>query len=366
MSKHLERKKYTLVAITILLIFSITIGGVYFFKSKSKIKADTEEKVPVEKKVEKVDVVVSFAGDCTLGYDTNFGYTNTFPAVFKSKNSDYSYFFKNVKDIFASDNLTVVNLEGTFTNASVKAIKTYNFKSPPDFAKILSAGSIEAVNISNNHIYDYLDQGFQDTKSSLDKENVKYFGEGNKYITEIKGVKFGFLGYNAFEGSNSFLNTLKNDISNLKAQGCIVVINFHWGIEGSYNQSQSQKNIAHYAVDNGADVIIGHHPHVIQGIEQYKNKIICYSMGNFCFGGNTNPSDKDTFILQTVFNTEDGKFKALGVRVVPCSLSSVSYVNDYCPTPKTGNSKDNFLGKLNNLSKEAGFTISDQFYYINQ
>jgi len=190
--------------------------------------------------------------------------------------------------------------------------------------------------------------------------------EGSFYITEIKGVKFGFLGYTGFSNSSSFLNKLKTDITSLKAQGCIVIINFHWGIEREYSPNETQKQIAHFAIDNGADMIIGHHPHVIQGIEQYKNKIICYSMGNFCFGGNANPSDKDTFIVQAIFNTENNKLKSYGIRVIPCSISSVSYTNDYCPTPMTGTKEENFLAKLNKLSPNAGFKISKEFFLLNQ
>lgn len=371
MDKHIKNDKYKIIALIITSIIVLIGSGMLYFRENAKIKAQEainaeNKKTPVVPEVKKSQVTMSFAGDCTIGYDNNFGYANSFPAVFKKNNSDYSYFFKNVKGVFASDDLTIVNLEGTFTNASVKAVKTYNFKSSPDFVKVLTTGSIEAVNISNNHIYDYLNQGFDDTKKTLSGAGVNYFGEGNKYIAEIKGVKFGFLGYAAFEENSTFLKQLKNDISELKAQGCIVIINFHFGIEGSYTPNQTQKNIAHYAVDNGADIIIGHHPHVIEGIEKYKNKIICYSLGNFCFGGNTNPGDKDTFILQAIFNAEDGKVKSYGIRVIPCSLSSVSYTNDYCPTPKTGDSKDAFLTKLNSLSKEAGFNISDQFYNISE
>lgn len=370
MDKHLKNDKYKMAAIITAIIVLIS-SGILYFRSNAKTKAEEAVKTEVKNEpqvpvVKKAQITMSFAGDCTIGYDNNFGYANSFPAVFKKNNSDYSYFFKNVKNIFAIDDLTTVNLEGTFTNASVKAVKTYNFKSSPDFVKVLTSGSIEAVNISNNHIYDYLNQGFLDTKNTLAVAGVNYFGEGNKYITEIKGVKFGFLGYSAFEENSAFLKQLKTDIASLKAQGCVVVINFHFGVEGSYTPNQTQKNISHFAVDNGADIIIGHHPHVIEGIEKYKNKIICYSMGNFCFGGNTNPGDKDTFILQAVFNAEDGKVKSYGIRVIPCSLSSVSYTNDYCPTPKTGDSKEAFLTRLNNLSKDAGFKISDQFYNISE
>jgi len=374
MDMHTKKNKYRVVFLLTTIIL-ISISGYFYYESlNSKIKAEALKKAAISnnkaqisaESIKKADITVTSVGDCTIGYDDNFGYINTFPYVFKKNNSDYSYFFKNTSNIFKNDDITTANLETTFTNATIKAIKTYNFKSSPDFAKVLSSGSIEAVNISNNHIYDYLNQGFEDTKASLNSSNIKYFGEGNKYTTEVKGVKFGFLGYNAFDSSSDLLNQIKSDISSLKSEGCIVIINFHWGVEGSYTPNEIQKKIAHFSVDCGADVIIGHHPHVIQGIEQYKNKIICYSLGNFCFGGNTNPIDKDTFIVQTIFKTENNRLVSYGLRVIPCSISQVSYVNDYCPTPMTGTKKEDLLIKLNKLSPNAGFKVSDQFNFINQ
>jgi len=318
------------------------------------------------KTVVKSDITLSSAGDCTIGYDTNFGYANSFPYILNKNNNDYSYFFKNTSDIFKNDDISTVNLETTFTNATIKAQKAYAFKAPPEQAAILKSGGIDAVNVANNHTYDYLKQGYEDTKAALEMQNIGYFGDGPSLVKEIKGMKFGFLGYTVFVNSKSFENRLKEDITYLKNQGCIVIVNFHWGIERVYTPDVTQKKLAYFAIDNGADMIIGHHPHVVQSIEKYKNKIICYSLGNFCFGGNKNPTDKDAFIAQAVFKTEDYKLKSIGFRVIPVSVSSVDYVNDYCPTPMTGIKKDAFLVKLNNLSPDAGFAISDQYHYIDQ
>lgn len=311
------------------------------------------------------EVMLSSVGDCTIGWDSKYSYSGSLGQVFNSSGKDYSYFFKNVVHIFKKDDITTANLETTFTNADKKADKKFTFKAPPEYAKSLTLGDIEGVNISNNHIKDYLERGFQDTKNTLKKENINYFGEGQKWITEVDGNKFGFLGYKGFTYNNAFLNTLKKDIQELKSQNCTVVINFHWGIERAYNPNSVQKYIAHYSIDNGADLIIGHHPHVIQSIEKYKGKIIAYSLGNFAFGGNKNPSDKDTFILQTNFKFEDSKLKSYGIKIIPCSVSSVSYKNDYCPTPLSGSKKTAVLNKLNKLSINLDFKLSDDFHYID-
>jgi hypothetical protein len=311
------------------------------------------------------EVIISSSGDSTIGWDNKFSYQGSLDYVFKKNNNDYSYFYKNVAHIFKADDITTTNLETTFTNTTAKATKEYTFKAPPEYAKALTLGYIEGVTISNNHTRDYLEQGFSDTKNTLKKENIKYFGEGEKWITNVKGHNFGFLGYKGYSYDKAFLNNLKNDIAYLKKQNAIVIINFHWGDEGTYYPNSVQKYLGHYAIDNGADLIIGHHPHVIQGIESYKGKIIAYSLGNFCFGGNKNPTDKDSFILQTKFNFEDQKLKSYGVKIIPCSVSSVSNLNDYCPTPLEGVEKDEFLKKINNLSQNLTFVLKDDFYFID-
>jgi len=371
-----RKKRRTRMITAVAALFALSVCAlVYYYGAKADkpnlpaAAAQSESaavKTVQEKPVVKSEITISSVGDCTLGYDDDLGYSGSFPYIFDKNNKDYSYFFKNTTEIFKNDDLTTANLETTFTDATVKAEKTYNFKTPADQTKILTYGGIDAVNISNNHIYDYLDQGYEDTKTALTDAGIGFFGEGSSYIKEIDGVKFGFLGYRAFESSDSFLNKLKTDIASLKAEGCIVIINFHWGVERSYSPNETQKKIARYAIDNGADMIIGHHPHVVQSIETYNNKIICYSLGNFCFGGNKNPSDKDTFIAQAVFNTENSVLKSIGFRVIPASISSVDSYNDYCPTPLTGTKKEDFLAKLNGLSPDAGFKVSDQFHYIDQ
>lgn len=311
------------------------------------------------------EVTINSVGDCTIGNDDKFAYESSLPAMLHSQNSDYSYFFKNVVDIFKNDDITTANLETTFTNATTKADKQFTFKAEPEYAKILLLGSIEGVNLSNNHIFDYLKKGYEDTIVSLKNEKINYFGEGNKWITVAQGHKFGFLGYRAFYYDTSFLRTLENDIHQLKKEGCTVIINFHWGEENAYSPNATQKYIGHYAIDKGADLIIGHHPHVIDGIEKYKNKFIAYSLGNFCFGGNSNPVDKDTFILQSKFKFKENQLISLGIKPIPCSISSVGYRNDYCPTPSIGDKKNEILNKLNTLSNAFGATITDDFVYTN-
>ena len=311
------------------------------------------------------EVLLSAVGDCTIGTDSKFNYASSLPAMAQQENDGFAYYFKNVRSILSKDDVTIANLETTFTDSNDKPDKQFNFKASSDYAKSLTLGSIEGVNISNNHIYDYKEKGLLDTKNALEKQKVNYFGEESMWSTKIKGQSFVFLGYRGWSLDKPFLDKVKDDIAKLKKTNSVVIINFHWGAENAYYPVDAQKELAHFAIDNGADIILGHHPHVIEGIEQYKNKIIAYSLGNFCFGGNSNPSDKTTFIFQSNLKFVNNKLTSIGVRVIPCSISSVNYTNDYCPTPLVGSAKVRLLSKLNRLSDNAGFKISDKFFYIN-
>jgi len=367
-NRKIAIKNLLLLFISVVMILvAIKIISIPFKKSNTATNSNNTKKTGITSNVENTvsEVLMSAVGDCTIGTDSKFSYATSLPAMAQQNSSGFAYYFKNVYSILSKDDVTIANLETTFTNSNDKADKQFNFKASSDYAKSLTLGSIEGVNISNNHIYDYKEKGFLDTKLALEKEKINYFGEGSKWTTKIKDQSFGFLGYRGWSLDKSFLDKLKGDIALLKKTNSVVIINFHWGAESAYYPVNTQKELAHFAIDNGADIILGHHPHVIEGIEQYKNRIIAYSLGNFCFGGNTNPSDKTTFIFQSNLKFVNNSLTSIGVRVIPCSISSVNYTNDYRPTPLMGNAKLNLLSKLNKLSDNSGFKISDKFFYIN-
>jgi poly-gamma-glutamate synthesis protein (capsule biosynthesis protein) len=299
-----------------------------------------------------VEIKISAAGDFILGFDEKFGTVNRFDTVFKEKNNDYSYFLKNVKHFFETDDLTIVNLENPLTLATSKTVKEFTFKGKPEYTQILKEGSIEAVNIANNHTYDYLQQGMKDTINHLKKANISYFGDGHKAITEVQGIKVGSLGYKGWSNAKAVKESIKRDLENMKKNTDLIIVSFHWGEERSNYPNSIQKDLGKFAIDQGADLVLGHHPHVIQGIEQYKNKYIVYSLANFCFGGNRNPSDKDTFIFQQSFIVDDKKqIVTSKMNIIPCLVSSVTYRNDYCPTPQTGQTADRIMNRLKLYSK---------------
>lgn len=309
-------------------------------------------------------IVLTFAGDCTLGVDENFGYQGTLPATVDAHHGDLSYVFRKVAPIFAADDFSVVNLEGTLTDRGARQPKTFAFRGPPSYARMLFLGGIEAVNLANNHTYDYGREGFEDTLDALARENILSFGDRHILRVTVRDIPFGFVGYLGFYADFDTKRRLAADISALKAEGRIVVASFHWGVEGSYFPDADQRELAHFSIDQGADIVIGHHPHVLQGIEFYKGRPIVYSLGNFAFGGNANPYDKRTMLFQV--KVLPGARTAFAVRVIPARLSSVEYTNDYQPTPLEGFEKESFFLWYNTISpvffrNDDWQTITDEF-----
>ena len=305
------------------------------------------------KKTKIKSLKITAVGDCTIGSDTNFGYTNSFFHYFDKNNGDYNYYLENVKNIFLDDDITIINLEGTFTNSNNKVEKAFNFKSSPDYVNVLTKSSVEMASFANNHAYDYGVEGYNETIDTLDKALIDHYGYTDYLIKEINGIKVGFFGFLDIYGQR--YNEVTKAINFLKEQECdLIIASMHWGIEGDYHQSNEQIKLGHYMIDNGVDLVLGSHPHLIQGIEKYNNKFIVYSMGNFLFGGNKNPRDKDTFIFQETFTFKNNELQTDdNINIIPTSLSSVSNTNNYQPTPLEGEEKDRVYNKI--MQYSSGF-----------
>ncbi len=318
----------------------------------TKVPKSTKQPEPKEEPVKETTIKISAAGDFTIGTDESFGYDGTF--VHEADKKGLKHFVGGLNDIFKNDDLTTVNLETTLTNATKKAVKKFRFKGDPSYVQILTLGGIEAVNLANNHIHDYLEQGYQDTITNLKKENIGFFGYDNKYLTTVKDIKIGALGYEGWNDTTEIRGQVSKDIQELRDQGAqIVLVHFHWGVERQYVPTESQKSLARYTVDAGADLVLGHHPHVVQGIEEYKGKFIVYSLGNFMFGGNRNPSDKDTYVFQQTFHLKNGELTdKKEINVVPFSISSVKNRNDYRPTMLEGAERDRVKQKIIDVSNK--------------
>ena len=304
--------------------------------------------------VESVTLTVSAAGDCTIGTDEQFDKNSNFDAFYIVK-KDPAYFFQNVREILSADDLSIINMEGTLTESTDRQEKTFAFKGDPKYTQILTEGSVEAANLANNHSKDYGEQSYIDTIQYLESAGITTFGYDRTAVMEIKGVKVGLVGIYVLADGMGRQQQVIDNIQAVKNQGAqVVIVSFHWGTEKSNYPDDTQKTLAHTAIDSGADLVLGHHPHVLQGIEKYKGKNIVYSLGNFCFGGNRNPSDKDTMIFQQTFTFENGILVQDDVtNIIPCSVSSVQQYNDYQPTPLEGEEADRVLQKIQEFS--SGF-----------
>ena len=219
------------------------------------------------------------------------------------KYQDWSWPFIKVSKIFDSADLAAVNLESPFTVGGNHFVPTgsYSFNADPLALAGLKLAGIDIVTLANNHIFNQGRQGIIDTGRTLDTGDIKYVGAGEDFtaahegkILEAKGIKFGFLGYaypddysiareNSAGIAGMDLAQMKADISRLKKQADVIIIEMHDGTEYTAKPNEQQKQFARAAIAAGADLIIGHHPHWVQSAEIYRGKLILYSLGNLVF-----------------------------------------------------------------------------------
>lgn len=353
-----------------ILVFILILAGIRgcsnYRNSKAAEKAAAQDAVSMnvnsETSSEAADAVVmdpvsltlSVVGDCTLGTDETFDYDTSLNAYYENYGS--AYFLQNVKSIFSQDDLTIANFEGTLTESDAREDKTFAFKGPASFTSILTDGYVEAVNTANNHSHDYGDQSYEDTMTALDAAGIVHFGYDKTAVIDVKGIKVGMVGIYELKDHLEREQQLKDNIAKVKADGAqLIVVIFHWGNETETVPDSNQTTLGRLAIDEGADLVCGHHPHVLQGIETYKGKNIIYSLGNFCFGGNSSPSDMDTMIYQQTFTiTSEGVQADNVTNVIPCSISSAAYegYNNYQPTPAEGDEAARILAKINERSAD--------------
>lgn len=359
--QKIRRQKALLIGIGLLLLFLLSMSTSACITRNRKAKeaaAQAEQKKAQEKEAKKetkkafdpVSLTVSVVGDCTLGTDEAFDYSTSLNAYFDNYGS--SYFLQNVKPIFSADDLTIANFEGTLTESDAREDKTFAFKAPASFAKILTDGNVEAVTTANNHSHDYGEQGFTDTLNALEAEGITHFGYDETAVMNIKGIKVGLVGIYELKDHLERTQQVKDNIAKVKAEGAqLVIVIFHWGNEKEEVPDSNQMTLGRLAIDEGADLVCGHHPHVLQGIETYKGKNIVYSLGNFCFGGNSAPSDMDSMIFQQTFTiTENGVQADNVTNIIPCSISSEYGYNNYQPTPAEGKEAQRIRNKIEERS----------------
>lgn len=308
---------------------------------------ETQETEPVIQ-----TVTLTATGDCTLGATQTHGYAGSFHEYYDKYGQDY--FFDGVRDIFEKDDFTLVNLECVLTESTDRVEKTWNLKGKPEYVGIMTGSSVEGCSLGNNHTLDYGPQSLTDTQNVLDEAGIVYgYNEHVATYTTESGIVIGIVSANLLAQTQERANYIRDGISKLREEGAdLVIACCHWGIEGDHYPNDYQKTTAHQIIDWGADAVIGNHPHVLQGVELYEGKMICYSLGNFCFGGNRNPQVKDTAIFQQTFTFVDGVLQTdISAKMIPCTISSTDTRNDFQPTVANGDRKAKIINNLNEYSK---------------
>ena len=331
-------------------------------EEKENITIQPSPEPTQEPEPERISITISAAGDCSLGNHLKQDYGSSFNQAYDTEGGA-EYFLRNVKDIFAADDMTIVNLEGVLTTSTAAAAgRTYNIKGDPSYAKILTQGSVEAVSMGNNHRLDYGLEGTADTEAALKEENILYAYDKNVAIYEVQGIRIGYVSVNEVAWGQGCEELIAEGIEKLKAENVnLILVACHWGVEKEYYPEAYQLKLGKKCIDMGADLVIGHHPHVLQGIEEYKGKLIIHSLGNFCFGANRSPSDKDTMIFQQTFTFVEGvKQEDMEARIIPCSISSVGNRNNFQPTPLEGEEALRVINRINTFSENLGISISGE------
>lgn len=301
---------------------------------------------------------VTLAGDTTLGSTDDLRKRDdSFERVAEEKG--YGWFFSGLTDLFATDDMTLVNFEGTLTEETQKKEKKFNFKGPAAYTDILTLGSVEAVTIANNHTLDYGTKGREDTIANLEAAGLTVSGNGQLGVFEKDGVKVGMTGY-CFPYKDG-KKDIRADVKALRDMGCqIVIASFHWGSEYRDDFTGEQRSIGRAAIKAGADIVVGHHPHIVQGVEHYENSYILYSVGNLVFGGNVDPDDRDAYAARVTFTVHEDRAEAPEVTIVPLRLTALADGTDYRPVLAEGEEADRIVNRiLKRSSKMEDFKNGD-------
>lgn len=299
---------------------------------------------------------MTFTGDSTLGsVERLWAAKDSFVGVSQARGLDWFYW--NVAGLFQNDDLTVINLESVLSDSNAKENKSkvYRFRGPVSFVNILTDAGVEACNLSNNHTLDYGEQGYTSTKETLTNAGIGWFGNTDTWIwtQEETGIRIGFLGTqpdeyyaNQYKAKTIYLDL----ITELKKTCDAVVTVYHGGREYASGHRTYETRIAQEFIDAGSDLVIMHHPHVIFGMDVYKNRNICYSLGNFAFGGNKDVRDRalQTVVVQVEMTFSDSnEYMGQRMKIFPAHMSGEYPSNNYQPVLVHGKDAEDIMKVLN-------------------
>ena len=292
-------------------------------------------------------VCISLAGDCVLGGEEKTREDErSFDSVMAKRG--LSWPFSGLGQLFCADDITLVNLECVLKDGAggMDPGRLYNFRGGTNYTDILCLGGVEAVNIANNHFVDYGETGRESTKSALEAAGIGYAGYGELWVKEVRGKKIGFGGIRETVYRQDRA-AMAADIQKLKDMGCdAIVYSCHFGEEYSRTHSSLQTKMAREAIDLGADLVVGHHPHVVQGAEAYHGGVILYSLGNFIFGGNLDLTEFDGCAAQAEFVWKGEQFAGTRLLLIPVLTTGSAPENDFRPVIAEGTDKIRIFKKM--------------------
>lgn len=302
--------------------------------------------IPAEEAV----ITLTFAGDCTLGGEPerrnhSGGFVKTVAR------EGFGYPFSGLAALFGSDDATLVNLEGVLSDSMAnRADKQFTFIGDPSYTEILTLGSVECVTLANNHTMDFGNRGYRDTQAALSAAGVGYVSRENVLVIEKDGYRIGVTA-SAFTLDRAGKERLAAQMDALRTLGCHALVHvMHAGLEYADRHGSQQEEVARLAVSLGADLVVGHHPHVAQDAALIENTPVIYSLGNCCFGGNMNPSVRDGLLLRAAFRFADGDAAGMDWALHPIRITGAEVGNDYCPVLLTGEAGQAAVDRLSRLT----------------
>ncbi|MCL2095724.1 MAG: CapA family protein [Oscillospiraceae bacterium] len=324
------------------------------FEPESNPETEPEPVIYLKKKHPR-EITISAVGDFTLASNYIKPYSFSFYEYYDLYGPEY--FCENIRHIFIEESdYTIANLECVLSDnddPDLRLDRQYSYKGYSEYTGIITAAGINAVNLANNHTFDYSQEGYDDTVGALDSAGIGYFGNNKILIEEINGVKVGFAG---FIGEHR-TGEVKAALEELEENGAeLKIVSFHWGSMDAVIASAGQAAMGRFAIDNGADLVIGHHPHVLQGIEEYNGRYIIYSLGNFIFDGNviSDIENRTSVILQQRFVLYGEEITESEINLIPIFVTSNFSRNNFKPMLAEGERGEEILRKIGERSVDTG------------
>ena len=365
------RKLFCLPLVCLLLCCSLSSAGaetVSYEDGDLLIEEIMEEQLPsdapsIYESDGSILLTISCTGDFTIGGDSRKK-NNIFENELNAQGGDLNFTMRNIRDVLLADDMTLVNFEGTLTEStyvpSNKKDNQFLFSAPPSYVSMLADNGIECVSLENNHIMDHGEEVYEETKSTLRDAGIVYSNSTELGVYETKGIQIAMLSYLCIDRYESLWDKVPADIQAAKEKYPLVIVSFHWGNEKDYSPTSNQIKMGRLAVDSGADLVVGHHSHRMNPIEEYKGVYICYSLGNFCFSGNSKPSDMNSYIFQIRFRVKDGAVTSKGFRILPIRISSRTDRNDFAPTLiDKGSTIDSILNTLKENGRKLEYAVEE-------